>query len=176
MHAQCFAILSGLTDEEESRRCLENMFACPDIARPTVYFSHYLFETLKKCGRAEEIFQYSSIWKEMKARGAVSVWEKPEPTRSDCHGWGTHLLYHYYSTIAGIRPASPGFKTVRIAPQLGRLPRVEGKMVHPAGFIVFDLKNQSGVISGKITLPDGITGEFVQNGTVKALNPGENVI
>ena len=49
-------------------------------------------------------------------------------------------------------------------------------MVHPAGFIAFDLKNQSGVISGKITLPDGITGEFVQNGTVKALNPGENVI
>ncbi|MBR7104943.1 MAG: hypothetical protein IKC65_08365 [Lentisphaeria bacterium] len=174
MHAQCFAILSGLTDEEESRRCLENMFACPDIARPTVYFSHYLFETLKKCGWAEEIFQYSSIWKEMKARGAVSVWEKPEPTRSDCHGWGTHLLYHYYSTIAGIRPAAPGFKEVEIAPARGHLNAISGKMPHPEGLIVFDMKWEKDTFSACITLPENIRGRFVLNGRKLPLSPGEN--
>ena len=161
---------------DEAIACLDQTLARTDMAEPTIYFSHYLFETLGKFGRGGEIADRMDVWTDQVDMGATTPWERPEPSRSDCHAWGAHPLFHYYATIAGVRPASPGFKTVRITPQLGRLPRVEGKMVHPAGFIAFDLKNQSGVISGKITLPDGITGKFVQNGTVKALNPGENVI
>ena len=175
-HAQCLALFFDALEGDEAIACLDQTMTRTDLAEPTIYFSHYLFETLGKFGRGGEIADRMNIWLDQVDLGATTPWECPEPSRSDCHAWGAHPLFHYYATIAGIRPASPGFKTVRIAPQLGRLPRVEGKMVHPAGFIAFDLKNQSGVISGKITLPDGITGEFVQNGTVKALNPGENVI
>ena len=175
-HAQCLALLFDALEGDEAIACLDQTMTRTDLAEPTIYFSHYLFETLGKFGRGGEIADRMNIWLDQVDLGATTPWECPEPSRSDCHAWGAHPLFHYYATIAGIRPASPGFKTVRIAPQFGRLPRVEGKMVHPAGFIAFDLKNQSGVISGKITLPDGITGEFVQNGTVKALNPGENVI
>ena len=24
--------------------------------------------------------------------------------RSDCHGWSSHILYHYFATILGLRP------------------------------------------------------------------------
>ncbi len=175
-HAQCLALLFDALEGDEARACLDQTIARTDLAEPTIYFSHYLFETLGKFGRGGEIADRMNIWLDQVDLGATTPWETPEPSRSDCHAWGAHPLFHYYATIAGIRPASPGFKTVRIAPQLGSLPRVEGKMVHPAGFIGFELNNQSGVIHGRITLPEGVTGEFVQNGSVTALQPGENVI
>lgn len=175
-HAQCLALLFDALDGEEAQACFDEMLKRNDLAEPTIYFSHYLFETLQKFGRGGDIADRMGVWLDQVDQGATTTWERPEPTRSDCHAWGAHPLFHYYATIAGIRPASPGFKTVRIAPQMGRLPHVEGKMVHPAGFIVFDLNNQAGTVSGKITLPEGLTGEFVQNGTSIPLQSGENVI
>ena len=33
-------------------------------------------------------------------------------TRSDCHAWGAHPVFHFYATVLGIRPAAPGFRRV----------------------------------------------------------------
>jgi hypothetical protein len=30
--------------------------------------------------------------------------------RSDCHGWGAHLLYHHFASVMGMRPDAPGGK------------------------------------------------------------------
>ena len=37
--------------------------------------------------------------------------------RSDCHAWGSHPIYHLLTGVAGIKPASNGFASVRIVPQ-----------------------------------------------------------
>ena len=39
--------------------------------------------------------------------------------RSDCHAWSSSPLYHLMSLTGGIYPASPGFKNIRIQPELG---------------------------------------------------------
>ena len=50
-----------------------------------------------------DLTHHAYIWKDMLDKGAVTTWEKPEPTRSDCHAWGAHLYYHYFASLAGIR-------------------------------------------------------------------------
>ena len=177
IHAQSLAILSGLISGERAERCFAATFTKENIAMPTLYFIFYLFETFKKMGCAEKILSYSFIWEDMLAKGAVTTWETPEPTRSDCHAWGAHLYYHYFASIAGIRPAAPGFRKVIMEPTFGELEHIYGIMPHPDGSIEFDLrKNQDGTVSGKVILPSQISGDFLWNGETKTLVPGKNLL
>ena len=55
-------------------------------------------------------------WRGMLAMGLTTVPETPEPTRSDSHAWSAHPNYGLLATVLGVRPAEPGFRSVRIAP------------------------------------------------------------
>jgi hypothetical protein len=100
----------------------------------------------------------------------------PEPTRSDCHGWGAHPLYHYYASLLGIRPAAPGFQRVRIAPQLGELLWAQGRMVHPLGWVEVDFRVEEGELRGRVELPLKVSGELVYQGKTQVLHEGEQEI
>jgi hypothetical protein len=96
--------------------------------------------------------------------------------RSDCHDWTAHPLFHFYATVLGIRPASMGFATVEIAPQLGQLSHAAGKLVHPRGFIEVEFHQSGEKISGTVTLPDGVTGIIRANGRTLSLQGGTQLI
>ena len=49
-------------------------------------------------------------------RGLTTWAETADPTRSDCHAWSASPNYDLLSIVAGIQPAAPGFKRVRIEP------------------------------------------------------------
>lgn len=53
--------------------------------------------------------------------------------RSDCHAWGAVALYELPAVILGVRPASPGFGTIRIAPRMGYLTEAFGSVITPRG-------------------------------------------
>jgi alpha-L-rhamnosidase len=66
----------------------------------------------------------------------VTTWaEQPEPTRSDSHAWSAHPNYDFLTVVAGIRPATPDFTTVLVAPHLGSLKHVSAVVPHPKGII-----------------------------------------
>ena len=110
-------------------------------------------------------------WFTLERDGFKTTYEADVParTRSDCHAWGAHPLYHYFATILGIRPAAPGFAQVRIAPQLGPLSWAQGRLPHPLGMIEVELEQQGRRWHGQIRLPRGVTGTFVQAGRVRPL-------
>ncbi len=108
--------------------------------------------------------------------GLKTVLEQPEPSRSDCHAWGAHPLYHAYASFLGARPSEPGFARIRIAPQPGRFRLLRGRMPDAgAGWIASDLSFVSGM-SGSIDLPDGLEGELVWQGQTVPLKPGHNAL
>lgn len=74
-------------------------------------------------------------WETLLGDGLKTTIEMPEPTRSDRHAWGAHPLFHFHATLAGIRPAAPGFESVEVKPQLGSLSWIEAEMPHPRGTI-----------------------------------------
>ena len=175
-HSQCLALLSGHAREPFAARASDGLLNAPDLQRCTIYFSHYLFETYRQLNRAGPLFDRLEYWLALPSQGFVTTPEMPEPSRSDCHAWGCHPLFHYFATILGIRPAEMGFRSVEIRPQLGPLQRAKGRMVHPQGWIDVDLRRASGQLEGTISLPEGVTGFFHGTTGTIALAPGPQTV
>lgn len=113
---------------------------------------------------------------QLPAQGFKTPPEEFGQTRSDCHAWGSHPLYHFHAGVLGIRPGSPGFRTVRITPRNIGWENISGTTIHPKGEIETQFTFSDDALSGNIQLPDGLIGTLEWNGTSVALTPGINRI
>lgn len=134
-HAQCLALLAGARHGEAAIRKIAAtaLDEKAPTARTTVYFDHYLFEAMGQIGRTDVILGRMGLWYGLLEEGLRTVVEMPEPTRSDCHAWGAHPIFHLFATFLGVRPVEPGMAAVRIRPQLGGLEWAEGTLRTPHG-------------------------------------------
>jgi alpha-L-rhamnosidase len=154
-HAQILALLAGVAGERRDR-VAASLCDDGDLARTTIYFTHYLFEAYRLLGRGDLLWQRLALWRDLPARGLTTTPEQPEPTRSDCHPWGAHPLYHLAATIAGIRPAAPGFAAATVMPLTVPLHQLTLRIPHPRGAINVDLRRTDGPWSGTVTAPAGV--------------------
>jgi alpha-L-rhamnosidase len=152
---------------------MERVLADSTLTQATYYFGWYVLEAVRQAGLADRYVERLAPWRQMLALGLTSVPENPEPTRSDTHAWSAHPLYGLLATVLGVRPASPGFRTVLVAPALGPLRRAEGRVPHPAGDVDVSLTRvgASG-LRAQVTLPPGVTGTFEWNGRRVPLHAG----
>lgn len=176
-HAQALAALCPDLDPDRRRRGLAHIGSDPNLAPASLYFLHYLLEAWATVGDGQSIVDAFAFWSALPAQGFCTLPESPEPSRSDCHAWSAHPLYHLAATLAGIRPAAPGFARVRIAPCLGCIPAVTVRIPHPGGgWIAAELQSEAGCLRGRIELPPGITGSLEWAGKDRLLSPGVNDI
>lgn len=186
-HAQCMALLSefllpGLLDPRIAERAAEGLLSAPDLSRATIYFSHYLFETYRHLGRVDRLLERLGLWDQLLALDFKTPVEMPEPSRSDCHAWGSHPLFHFFATVLGIRPAGLGFHRVVITPQLGPLEHAEGVLVHPggepggSGEISAAFHRQGQRLHCRVILPVGVEGSLVVSGKTIPISAGVNEI
>lgn len=173
-HAQCMAVLSGHLDEVQRARIAHGLLHDENLDRATIMFRYYLLEAFYDLGLGDALSDRLDLWFNLTSAGFKTTFEQADPTttRSDCHAWGAHPLYHYYASLLGIRPVKPGFSEVRIEPQLGPLQWANGTMVHPAGQIVAEFRRENDEIHGSITLPEGVSGTLVLPGRNLDLNSG----
>lgn len=175
-HANVFAVLSGAVTGDAARDLIARVADDTSIIQATTYFRFYLLRALKETGLGDQYLSRLGPWHDMLARGLTTFAEKPDPTRSDCHAWSATPVYEFLATVCGIEPASPGFATVRIAPHLGHLRRVDAMMPHPRGEIAVALRLEDTTLHAEVTLPDGVTGEFAWAGRTHVLNPGRQTL
>jgi alpha-L-rhamnosidase len=175
-HAQCLALLSGALAGEQYARTAQNLLTDKSLTRTTIYFSHYLFETYRLLHQPTAFFERLGLWFDLPGQGFKTTPEQPEPSRSDCHGWGAHPLYHFFATLLGIRPTSFGFDHVEIEPMPGHLTSLSGEMVHPCGRIAVDLRCENGRVHGNVSLPAGLGGTFRYADKTVVLHPGTQSI
>jgi alpha-L-rhamnosidase len=171
-HSQCLAVLGGRITSQQQSSIADKLISDTSLTRVQLFYSHYLFEAYRRLGRMDALFLRLEPWHKMLAMGLKTTPETVPLTRSDCHAWSAHPLFHFYTTVLGIRPSSMGFATVEITPQLGQLGHASGKMVHPRGFIEVEFHQTTGKISGSITLPDGLIGTALVNGRTVKLQSG----
>ncbi len=181
-HAQCLALLAGVLPKERRAPCFEALVCSLDLRRAQpMYWMHYLFETYRLFGRGDLVMAKLGIWEGLMADGFVTPPEIYEPSRSDCHGWGSHPLYHFQATLAGIRPAEPGFAAVQIAPCPGHLRRIASRLPHPRGFIEAEMDfapRAAGppACRATIILPPATRGVFRWRGQERQLHPGRQQV
>lgn len=174
-HAQVLAVLCGILNQKQRRSVAKNLEK-EGLSQTTIYFSHYYFEAVRILNRIDLFFKRLSLWQELLKTNCRTVIEEPEPSRSDCHGWGAHPLFHYQATILGIRPSKPGFSTVSICPKPHHLRHIEGALPHPKGMIKVLLKIDGDKIKGWIELPKGLNGMFQRQGQNMKLREGRQKI
>jgi hypothetical protein len=171
------AVLTDAVPVAEQHRVMERVLADTTLTPSSYYFSFYVLEALRKAELGDRYIERLAPWQAMLRLGLTSTPENPEPTRSDTHAWAAHPNYGLLATVLGVRPASPGFRTVRIAPALGPLRRAEGRVPHPLGDIDVQLvrEGQRGM-RAEITLPSGLSGVFEWQGQRVPLHAGRQVV
>lgn len=188
-HAQCLAILSGDAGAQANARMAAALAARDGtLAASELFFSHYVVEALVAAGRMDAVFERLAQWRVMLRADLRTTPElfrlddQNDPlsggTRSDCHAWAAHPLYHAYASILGVRPAAMGFEQVIIRPRLGPLQRASGRVPHPAGgWIEVVVQRDGEGLVGTVALPQDRSGHFIQpEGHLIPLTQGANRI
>jgi alpha-L-rhamnosidase len=82
----------------------------------------------------------------------------------------------FYQTLAGIRPAAPGFKKILIQPAIvGDLTWVKARFDSPCGRILSQWKRHGAKLDMDITIPANTTATVVvpgRNGGAREVGPG----
>jgi alpha-L-rhamnosidase len=171
------AILTDAIPAAEQRALMERVLGDTTLVPASYYFAWYVHEALRKVGLADRYIEVLAPWRRMLALGLTSAPEKDEPTRSDSHAWAAHPNYGLLATVLGVRPASSGFRTVRIAPALGPLRTASGRVPHPRGDIEvsFTRAGASG-LNGEVTLPAGLSGTIEWQGRSIPLREGRQPV
>lgn len=145
-----------------------------EFSPASIYFRFYVARALDHAGLADLYLDTLGPWRGMLDLGLTTWAETAEPTRSDDHAWSAHPNYDLLTLVAGIRPASAGFRTVLVAPHLGALTELRATLPHPQGDINVHYREASGSWSFDIALPPGLTGTFQWSGHGAPLEPGQN--
>jgi hypothetical protein len=147
-----------------------------DVLSASYYFRYYLARALEHAGMGSRYLDSIKPWRDLLPRHFTTWPETPGDTRSDSHAWSAHPIYDLLTLVAGIEPASPGFKTVRIAPHLGSLSTLQATYPHPEGTIAVEYVKKGAALEAKVTLPGTLTGTFEFGGRSWKLEAGENRI
>ncbi len=167
------AILVGAVPGDDAADLMNRILTDSALTQATYYYSYYVLEALREAGMANQYIENLAPWQEMLTLGLTTTPEQPDPSRTDSHAWAAHPNYGMLATVLGVRPAEPGFKSVRINPELGALNVAEGSIPHPLGNINVKLKRiGTDGLSARIILPEGMSGTIEWNGNSVSLNSG----
>ena len=182
-HAGIMAILADAIPANDQREVMKNILHDSTLSQATFYYRGYLTRAMVKAGMGNLYYSQLTPWRDMLKIGLTTFAEKPEPTRSDCHGWSASPEYDFLATICGIMPDAPGFQKVLIEPHLGELKEVNasmpltGKDGKARGMIFVHLKRtDKNQIMAEITLPKDVTGRFIWNTKEIKLHEGKQEI
>lgn len=130
-HANIFAIVYNIADEDRKRRLVKSVLLNDSIpAITTPYFRFFELEALCRMGCLDAVLQaIKAYWGGMLKLGAVTFWEEFDPNKgadeqyemygdpygkSLCHAWAASPIYLLARYFVGLRPTSTGGKTYAV--------------------------------------------------------------
>jgi alpha-L-rhamnosidase len=121
--------------------------------------SYYLARALEKAGGYAAFGTHVlALWREALAKH-LSTWpEYPDPTRSDCHAWGSWIAADLITCVLGIQPLRPGFAEIRIAPHTEVGSHARGCAPTPFGNVTVEWHKDrdTGQTRLEATVPEGV--------------------
>jgi hypothetical protein len=175
-HVNALAVLADVVPQEEQAAFMRRVLDDRTLTQATYYFRFYLFRAMTHAGLGDAYLEQLAPWRQMLDLGLTTWAEEPDPTRSDSHAWSAHPNYDLLATVAGIRPAAPGFSKVQIEPHLGALTSVTASVPTPRGAVSVRYTRSAGSLKAEITLPPGTSGVFKWQGQTSELREGTQTI
>lgn len=177
-HANILAILNDLAPAPiaiGAPEILDKVLEDESLTQISEYFRFYLIQAMDHLGRGDLYPEQLKVWAAYLDQGFTTFPEKPGRTRSDCHAWSASPNYDLLATLAGIRPGSPGYKTVKVRPAYTDFDWT-AEAVHPSGMIKVKFNQSSRDLFYQVTLPPGTSGQLEAEGQVFSLVPGFNKV
>lgn len=170
-HMNVFAVLYDIATPEEAPAILERI-TLPDggidgpqgMYQSTYYFAWYLVRAFEHAGQPERYFGLLKTWRDLLALNYTTWPESRDQPRSDTHAWSAHPTADLLGIVAGIRPASPGYSRLRVAPVLGSLTSLDATAATPHGPVKVSYRITGGKLNAVIERPANLPGEFVWRG------------
>ena len=176
-HANILAVLAGLDDQKTAKGIMTKVVSDKELLQVDMYFHFYLGRAINKVGLGNSYLKTIDPWKKFINLGMTTFGEAVNEPRSECHAWSTGPAFEFLSTVCGVESLAPGFKEIKIIPNLGNLNEINGKIAHPNGIIEVKLeKKKNGDLEGIVEIPEKTVGTFVYNGKVIKLLPGQPTI
>jgi alpha-L-rhamnosidase len=176
-HANILGVLYDVIPKADQQDVLRRIVNDKEHLTPaSYYFRFYLARALEHAGLGDLYLSSLGPWRELLPMG-FSTWpEMPGDTRSDSHAWSAHPTYDLLTIVGGIHPGSPGFRRVRIAPELGDLKKLTVRYPHPQGEIIAHYELSARGLHAEITLPPGLLGTFEWHGQSHPLSTGKTTV
>ncbi len=177
--ASILAVLCGAHTPSESMELLNNLLDSETQfdSKANLFYYFYLFEAMQKL-KVGNFTNELQPWKDIVTMGMSGTPEKriEQDPRSEIHPWTAHPVHFFFSVVAGIRPTSPGFATVEIAPNPNELKTIEAIYPTIKGDIMVNLYVDKNKIKGDVTLPKGVTGDYKWQGKMVKLKSGKTTL
>jgi hypothetical protein len=167
LHANMLPLAFGLVPEDKLQSVVSFIksrgMAC------SVYGAQYLLEGLYQAGAADYAYQlmtatHDRSWWNMIASGStisLEAWDmKYKPNSDWSHAWGAAPANIIPAYLWGIRPLSPGFSKVLIAPQPGPLKNSEITVPTIRGLISASFTSNEGSYEYIVSIPGNMEAEF----------------
>ncbi len=161
-HAQAWAVLNGVRDEDTRKAIMKAALTEPDVLEVSFSTSYEWFRALEQCGMYAETRKDMEKWAALVEMGCTACPETPGVSRSDCHAWSALPMYEMVRVMAGISPAEPGWEKVRVCPAPTYVQDLSGQIVTPKGIISFCYRQTKDGWDYQIDLPDLLKGRVVR--------------
>lgn len=176
-HAQSWAVLCGMVSGSEAVGLLRRTFEEKDVLQCGFSTCFELFRACEIAGCYELTRSRMEWWIHLLDEHCVTCPETPVDSRSECHGWSALPIYELLGVTAGVRRENGRPEAVTVRPHMGGLPDLEGAVATEYGRIEFRYSRQDGRIRYEISLPQGMSGKWLDaEGGFTELKAGQNII
>ena len=153
---QVFAVLTGCGEAYALRENLERTLKDDSFVQCTIAMRFYLFRALEKTGLYAYTDKYLDAWRNMLKLNCSTCIESEDYSRSECHAWGSLVLYELPAVVLGVRPAAPGYSKIAVNPAAGYLTHAHGSVITPKGMVNVSWELSDGEIKADYTAPEGV--------------------
>ena len=112
---------------------MERVREASDLIPCSFPLQFYLFRAYEQVGMYDATEALWKLWEQPLEWHMTTLPEEPGVTRSDCHAWGSLMLYEFPRRILGVEAAEPGYESIRIRPLARYVKRASGKAYTPVG-------------------------------------------
>jgi hypothetical protein len=175
-HMNALAILYDVASPDEANAILTKIVApgrgidAPaGMYTTSYYFAWYLAQAFVHAGKGDQYLKLLDTWRALLKLNYTTWPEERGDTRSDSHAWSAHPTADLLGIVAGIGPGDAGYKSLRVAPAIGDLKRVDATAATPAGPVRVRYRVIGNKLAAEIDRPASLPGTFEWGGRRYAL-------